>query len=233
MKGIPYKRILVIEKDPVLAETVCECLAEDSNFKMRKASESVHGLNLGLTWKPEVIVLDLALACFKDQSLLKRFHAECPRTKICAISSDGSLAAKLEAFAQGADDFLAKPFACTELSARVAALCRRDAIVAEPDLMGGAFVLDASGLAVSSRGKVQFTPKEADLLRYLGRRTGRPISRDELLDTVWEGKDRFQNVVDATVDKIRKKLVSIGCGGCLHTAYGCGYYFEPQKKIKN
>lgn len=221
------RKILFIEDDDTMAETICEYLAaSDQRFIVRRAPNGSLGLKYTLLWKPNVILLDLGLPDISGQEVLRTVHKDSPLSKVCVVSGDDTLNTRLECFALGADDYVTKPYSLEELMARIIALCRRDMLKNDSHFISGTFTLEESGLVVARDGSVRLRAKEAALLKYLLQRPGRPISRSELLDTVWMGKDRFPNIVDATVESLRKKLGSIGCVNFVRTAYGSGYYFE-------
>jgi DNA-binding response OmpR family regulator len=179
-------------------------------------------------WKPQVILLDLGLPDLHGLECLKNFKDNKSISPgICIISGFGELDMKLACFKSGGDDFLCKPFSNQELLARVLALFRRNNYQHSEDITHKGLCLLPKSNKLHHLGKsLRLTTKEMSLLTYLLQRSGEVASRGELIDTVWEGGDRYPNVVDVTIDHLRSKLKSISVPHCIHTAYGKGYYFE-------
>jgi two-component system OmpR family response regulator len=129
----------------------------------------------------------------------------------------------------GADDYLGKPFAFGELSARMHALLRRNAEPHATTLRSGPLVLDLVRHEVRvDDTAVDLTPREFSVLEFLLRRQGEAVSRTEILDNVWDfAYDRGSNVVDVNVGALRRKLRAHGAGRVISTVRGVGYRAEP------
>jgi len=131
----------------------------------------------------------------------------------------------------GADDYLAKPFALKELAARIRALTRRDLVDRTAILRAGPILLDtgARRLTVGNRA-IELTAKEYAVLEFFMLHRGLVLTRDQVLDNVWDwDADSSQNLVEAYISRLRRKLVAAGTADPWTTLRGAGYRFDPSE----
>ena len=218
-------KVLVIEDDSALAITLRQVLGGSSGeqLEVRVANNAKSGLEEAFSWQPDVILLDLGLPDAKGSELLPCFHAELKNSKVCVISGNSELSSRVAALEAGSDDYLVKPFAAAELIARVTALLRRGRVLDGGELSAAGLVLNPLLRSAAKDGRpIELTSNEFDLLYYLMSRPSQVISRQELLEAVWEGKDRYPNTVDAYVKRLRLKIDG---PDLIRTWYRRGYSF--------
>jgi len=144
------------------------------------------------------------------------------------LTALGSVEQRVAGLDAGADDYLAKPFAFSELLARLRALGRRPAMVVDERLIAGDIELDHQRhVARVADTTVELTVREFALLAYLIRNVGQVLSRRQILDAVWGAEpDVYSNIVDLYVSYLRRKLAEVGRGGRLRTVRGVGYTLD-------
>lgn len=214
-------RVLVVEDERQLADLVAtglreQGLAVDVTFDGSDALEK--------TWSTQydVVVLDRDLPRVHGDVVCRRLAASEAPPRILMLTASGELEERVAGLNLGADDYLAKPFAFSELVARVRALARRPSLSAPPVLEVAGVRLDRSRMAASRGGKeIRLTPKEANVLELLLAADGRVVSAEELLERAWdENADPFTNAVRITIANLRRKL---GDPPVIHTVIGAGY----------
>ncbi|HVS20784.1 MAG TPA: response regulator transcription factor [Pyrinomonadaceae bacterium] len=219
---------LIIEDDPDIAESVRYNL-ESEGFTAIVASTGEQGLEMALDAQnpPIVIVLDLMLPGISGMELCRRLRREnqTRRTPIIMLTAKTSEADRVAGLDLGADDYIAKPFSVRELVARVRAVLRRvddDAVEHYDD---GRIAIDFGDIRVLCDGaNVKLTNKEFTLLSVLAKRSGRVVTRQQLLDQVW-GYSYYGDArtLDVHIRRLRQKLGA--CGDCIETVVGLGYRF--------
>src|SRR6266478_3223661 len=222
------KSVLIIEDDPDIAESVKYNL-ESAGFAAIVASTGEQGLKLALDTQnpPMVIVLDLMLPGMNGMELCRRLRRESQtrRTPIIMLTAKTSEADRVAGLDLGADDYIAKPFSVRELVARVRAVLRRVDDDAAARYDDGRLAIDFDDIRVLCDGtNVKLTNKEFTLLSVLAKRSGRVITRQQLLDQVW-GYSYYGDArtLDVHIRRLRQKLGS--CGHCIETLVGVGYRF--------
>jgi DNA-binding response OmpR family regulator len=224
-------RLLVVEDEPDLADVVARSLrrdghavdiahtAADADLKLRSAGYDIAVLDWNL---PDGSGLELCRGLVGGT--LPTLEGERPR--ILMLTARDDVEDRVAGLDSGADDYLVKPFALAELSARVRALLRRDHD-SDPLLTVGALTLDqARFVATRSGQKLELTAKEFALLHYFMANAGRVLSQEHLLEHVWdEMTDPMTNVVRVTVSNLRKKL---GAPPVITTVPGRGYRLEER-----
>ncbi len=170
----------------------------------------------------DVLVLDRDLPGIHGDEICRKLAAEHSPVRILMLTAAGTIADRVEGLGLGADDYLAKPFDFTELTARIRALSRRPAVALPPVLRSGEVVLDASRrTAFRGPRRLDLSPKEFALLECLLARAGRVVSAEELLERVWdEAADPFTTTVKTTIRRLRAKL---GDPPVIHTVREGGY----------
>ncbi|SOD64217.1 DNA-binding response regulator, OmpR family, contains REC and winged-helix (wHTH) domain [Streptomyces zhaozhouensis] len=214
-------RVLVVEDERLLADAVAtglrrQAMAVDVVYDGEAALERVD-LN-----EYDVIVLDRDLPLVHGDDVCRHVVAAGYPTRVLMLTASGDVSDRVEGLEIGADDYLPKPFAFTELIARVRALGRRATAALPPVLERAGITLDPNRREVFRGGRpVQLAPKEFAVLEVLMRGEGAVVSAEQLLEKAWdENTDPFTNVVRVTVMTLRRKL---GDPPVITTVPGAGY----------
>jgi two-component system OmpR family response regulator len=221
-------RVLVIEDDTRLAVLLQRGLdREGYDVEVVGDADTARAAALGSAY--DAIVCDVMLPG-RDDGLawcrwLRGLGVWTPVLMLTARTGVRDRIAGLDA---GADDYLGKPFAFGELTARINALLRRSAEPSRRTLRSGNLTVDIPRHEVRvDDASVELTPREFAVLEYLLRRQGEAVSRSDILDQVWDfAYDRGSNVVDVNVATLRRKLRLRGAGDLITTVRGVGYRFE-------
>lgn len=173
----------------------------------------------------DLIVLDIELPYKNGRQVCSELRSSGKNMPIIMLSVKGEIDTKVDLLRTGADDYLTKPFSFTELSARIKALLRRPQKIENDILCIEDLVLDNGSRTVARAGKeVYLTPKEFFLLEYLMRNRGRVMSRQALLEHVWDvNADPFTNTVETHIVNLRKKLKQKNKREIICTVSGAGY----------
>ncbi|CAB3834908.1 MAG: heavy metal response regulator transcription factor [Achromobacter pulmonis] len=221
-------RILVIEDEPKLADYLKKGLSEQSHV-VDLARDGVNGLHLALEVAYDLIVLDVMLPGVDGFGILAAVRAN-KDTPILMLTARDAVEDRVRGLEGGADDYLVKPFAFSELLARVQALLRRGRSQ-EPTVFRLADLeLDLARRKVARGGRrLDLTAKEFNLLALLLRRQGQVLSRTTLAEQVWDMNfDSDTNVIDVAVRRLRGKLDDPFEAKLLHTVRGMGYVLEAR-----
>ncbi|TMF19797.1 MAG: response regulator transcription factor [Chloroflexi bacterium] len=210
-------RILVVEDDPRLAATLDRVLAAEA-YDVEVAGDGNEALRRARERPFDLVVLDIMLPGLDGIAVCKRLRATGP-LPILLLTALGGTEERVRGLDSGADDYLVKPFAYEELLARVRALLRR---AAPPDHLrfGDVRLEPASRAAWRADRTLDLTATEFELLRHFLRHPRQVLSREQLLDAVWDGEADSDNVVAVYVGYLRQKL---GEPRLLHTVRGAGY----------
>jgi DNA-binding response OmpR family regulator len=214
-------RVLVVEDEVVLAETIAEGL-RDRAMAVDVVHDGADALDRTSYTEYDVIVLDRDLPGVHGDEVCRRLVATRQAGRIIMLTASGDVLEKIDGLSLGADDYLAKPFVFDELVARVRALGRRSAAPLPPVLERAGIQLDPQRRTVARDGQpVTLTKKEFTVLEELLRADGRVVSVEDLLDKAWdENLDPFSNVVRVTMVALRRKL---GEPAVIQTITGVGY----------
>ena len=222
-------RVLVIEDDSKIAGFVVNGLKQ-SGFAVDLAADGEQGLAMAGAVTYDTIVLDVMLPKLDGLSLLRELRREKVRTPVLILSAKASVDDRVTGLQAGGDDYLTKPFAFSELLARVQALIRRATQVVEPS------TLSACGLTMDllsrevTRGarKMELQAREFALLELLLRHPGRPVTKTMIMEHVWDYSfDPQTNVVDVLVHRLRSKVDKDFEVKLIHTIRGVGYVLKP------
>ena len=222
-------RILVIEDDPATADYIARGLTEEGHTA-EVARTGKDGLFLAMSEQFDVIVTDRMLPAPDGLAIVRALRASSIATPVLVLTALGEVDRRVEGLDAGADDYLAKPFAFSELHARVRALARRPAATGgvESELAVGGLRMDLLRRVVTRGGKpVELLPTEWRLLEYMMRHPGQVLTRTMLLERVWDfAFDPTTNVVDVHVSRLRRKLEASGGPPPIRTVRGAGYVLD-------
>jgi len=216
-------RILVVEDDRKIASFVVNGLKQ-SGFAVDHCGDGEEALVLAETTPYDATIVDLMLPKLDGLSLIQRLRARGLRLPVIILSAKGSVDDRVKGLQAGGDDYLTKPFAFSELLARVQALIRRSTQATEPTkLTVGDLSLDLISRRISRGTEVlDLQPREFALLEYLMRNPGRTVTKTMILEHVWDYSfDPQTNVVDVLVHRLRTKVDPDKTR--LHTIRGVGY----------
>jgi two-component system, OmpR family, response regulator len=217
----PPARILFIEDEPVIRDAVTTALT-GAGYLVRDRADGTLLRELAGSFRPDLAILDITLPGPDGLSLARLLRARDDLPILFLTARDG-LDDRLAGFAAGADDYLVKPFALTELLARVHALLRRAGRLRSATTQAGDLVLDEAARAAWRAGQpLELTPTEFGLLAYLLARRGRAVSKAELLTQVWGYGAYDPNLVEVRISSLRRKLEARG-PRIIHTTRGHGY----------
>lgn len=218
-------RILLVEDDEIIAESVAELLRKQGYSV--DCSGSLEDGGLKVFEEPyDCIVLDRGLPDGDGISLIPTVREHLPDASILVLTARNRSEDVITGLDSGADDYLGKPFLPRELLARVRALLRRGSRRGNPSRVTvGEIAVDTSTQTVTKAGRViNVSPREYALLEYLLIHRGEAQDRQSLLEHVWgEGADMFSNTVDVHIRYLRKKLDSPGQVSLIKTVKGKGY----------
>lgn len=217
--------ILLIEDDVKAAEYLVRGLSESGHLTDH-ASDGESGLHLALTASYDVIVADRMLPGRDGLSVIRMLRADGNLTPVLVLSALGEVDDRVEGLRAGGDDYLVKPYAFSELLARLEVLQRRpQAVEAVSTLRVGDLEIDLGSHQVHRAGqRIRLQPREFRLLEYLMRHACKVITRTMLLEQVWElNFDPQTNVIDVQISRLRAKIDKDHPLPLLHTVRGVGY----------
>jgi DNA-binding response OmpR family regulator len=218
-------RILVVEDDVETADYICSSLTAEGHVPLH-AADGKEGYLQALDNDFDVMVIDRMLPRLDGLSLVKSIRIADVPTPIIILSAMGGLNDRVEGLEAGADDYLVKPFAFSELHARISALMRRPPMQTEETVMKVADLeLDLVRHSVERAGQpITLQPREYRLLVYLLRNTGKVLTRTMLLEAVWDFHfDPRTNVVETHISRLRNKVDKPFASSLIHTVRGAGY----------
>lgn len=223
-------RILVVEDDPRISSFVAKGL-QQNGYVADVAADGETALNIAHTAPYDAAVVDLMLPKLDGFTLIETMRKEKLAMPIVVLSAKRSVEDKVRCLRSGADDYLHKPFALSELLARIEAVVRRS--VREPNterLEAAGVELDLVSHIVRRDGqRIELQPREFALLELLMRNQGRALTKTQLLERLWDYSfDPQTNVVDVLVCRLRGKLDRDHETKLIHTLRGVGYVFRPE-----
>ncbi len=222
-------RVLVVEDEPKMAALIRRVLVAERHV-VDVAPDGVSAVALAETGPHDVIVLDRGLPDIDGVTVMRLLKAKGVTSPVLMLTALGSIDDRVAGLDAGADDYLAKPFAFSELLARIRALGRRPSPMAESRLAAGDIVLDELRHVAQVGGQtVDLSAREFALLGYFIRHANQVVTRQQILDQVWGAEpDVYSNVVDLYVSYLRRKLGELDRSDRLKTVRGVGYSLKSE-----
>lgn len=221
-------RILVVEDDEKIASFVVKGLKQ-SGFTVDHAVDGEAGFYLARMNHPDVVVLDIMLPRVNGLALLKKLRQEGVAAPVIILSAMASVDDRVRGLETGADDYLSKPFAFSELLARVQALIRRSSHATEPTTLTVADItLDLIKHEATRGGtRIELQAKEFSLLEYFMRNPDRVLTKTLILERIYDYNfDPQTNVIDVLVHRLRSKVDKGFPVKRIHTLRGVGYVLK-------
>lgn len=225
VKRSPILRLLLVEDDARVGEHVAKALREAGHL-VELVADGREGLYRAAGESYDLVILDRMLPGVDGLKILQTMRAAGDATPVLFLSALGEVDERVKGLTSGADDYLSKPFAVSELIARVEALGRRGPVQAEQTrLTLGDLEIDLLGREVRRRGRrIDLTDREFRILDHLVRNSGRVVTRSMLLESVWDYQfDPQTNIVDQHVSRLRQKVDRDFDVPLIHTVRGVGY----------
>src|SRR3954453_7526676 len=225
-------RILIAEDDEALARFVRRGL-EAEHYSVEVVADGEQARTAAIERAYDTVILDLNLPKLDGVSVLRQLRLKKPSLPVLILTQRTKVEDRVQCLDTGADDYLAKPFSFSELSARIRALLRRSHLPSESVLVVGDLKLDRVQRIVERAGKrIELTGKEFSLLEYLMRNAGRDVTRSMILEHVWNlSFDTTTNVVDVYINYLRRKIDDGHPVKLIHTVRGVGYGLSVPAEI--
>jgi DNA-binding response OmpR family regulator len=221
--------VLVVEDEPKMAALIRRVLVAERHV-VDIAPDGVSAVALADQGPHDIIVLDRMLPDIDGFTVLRLLRAKGIATPVLMLTALGTVDDRVAGLDAGADDYLAKPFAFSELLARIRALGRRPAAAPDARLAAGDLVLDELRHVAQVGGRtVDLSAREFALLGFFIRHAGQVMTRQQILDQVWGAEpDVYSNVVDLYVSYLRRKLAELDRADRLRTVRGVGYTLRAE-----
>lgn len=215
--------LLVVEDEPRLMLDLCRGL-EAEGYAVRAAADLATARRLFAAEDVSAIVLDRMLPDGDGLDLLRELRRVRPDLPALVVSARDAVPDRVAGLDAGADDYLVKPFAFTELIARLRALLRRSQAGGRALRVGGVELDLIHRRIIYGGDAIELTPRQFELLEYLAQHAGRPVGREELLRNVWaEPVETATSVVEVSVNHLRRKFARRGWPPLVETVRGHGY----------
>jgi len=225
-QGLPGAtvRILLVEDEQKVASFIRSALEEQS-YAVDVSHDGEEELYLAESTNYDLVVLDIMLPHVDGFQLLRRLRSRKPAVPVLVLTARGNVEDRVRGLDLGADDYLVKPFALAELTARVRALLRRGVRESVHELRIDDLVVDVSRRRVSRAGKpIDLSNKEYSLLEYLMRNANHVVTRSMIAEHVWDASfDSFTNVIDVYINHLRNKIDRSFPRKLIHSVRGVGY----------
>jgi len=220
-------KILIVEDDPQMRELIERGLTADG-YETHAVDNGVDALIAVSTEEFALAAIDVMLPQMSGFEICRRIRQSGSSIPLLLLTARNAVEDRVFGLDAGADDYLTKPFAFVELSARVRALLRRDANADKLVLTVGALRIDSLAVAATVAGHpLSMSPKEFALLRLLAGAVGSVVSRTRILEEVWGSAQNIDpNIVDQYVSYLRRKLEPVDAGVRIVTKRGSGYLLE-------
>ena len=220
-------RILVVEDEKKVAGFIKKGLEEET-YAVDVAYDGEDGLHLGVEGQYDLIILDIMLPKVDGLEVLSQLRDQGRDVPILLLTAKDAVDDRVAGLNKGADDYLTKPFAFSELLARVRVLLRRGKAEVKTTLQISDLTLDLVSHKVNRGGdEIELTGKEYSLLEYFMRNQEKVLTRTMIAEHVWDYNfDTFTNVIDVYINHLRKKIDKDRQSKLLHTLRGVGYIMK-------
>lgn len=217
-------QLLIVEDDPVIGKALRQGFRE-AGHECLWAKDGDKGWELARSQQYDAIILDLMLPGKPGIEIVRELRALGIRTPVLLVTALGSVEERVAGLSAGADDYLVKPFAFTELIARLEAVCRRSGLRPAPTVQSGDLCLDLATRRVLRAGaEIELTPTEFSLLEFLLRHAGQLVTRKMLCEHLWESDwEGATNVIEVHINRLRGKLDKGFDRSLIQTIRGRGY----------
>ena len=221
-------RLLVVEDDLKLMRALRRGL-EQEGYAVDVAGDGASAVAQASSVDYQVIVLDVVLPDIDGFAVCESLRRRERWAPVLMLTARSEVRDRIRGLDGGADDYVVKPFDFGELLARIRALIRRGPSEHSLVIAVGDLQIDRAAHTATRGGRtVELTPREFRLLEFLARSAGRPVSRAQVIDHVWDGVDEVaQNVVDVYIGYLRRKLDRLPGSNLIHTVRGVGYRLDP------
>jgi len=201
-------RVLIIEDEKRLAQNISQVLIENEGYAVDLSFDGIDGLHMAKSSSYDLIVLDLRLPGMHGLDILKTLRAQRNTTPVLILTACDTPSDVVKGLDCGSDDYLTKPFDIGEFVARCKALIRRSYGKANPIMTIGPLIMDTLTRKVTINGKhIILSSMEYHTLEYLALRAGQVVSKEELLEHLYDFNwERFSNVIEVYVSTLRKKI---------------------------
>lgn len=227
--GQPIK-VLVVDDENSIAELVSMTLRYEG-WDVRSAADGTAAITVAREYRPDAVVLDVMLPDIDGFEVLRRMRVVTPRLPVLFLTAVDAVDDRIADLTTGGDDYMIKPFSPEELVLRLRALMRRTHVGMLSDdavLVVGDLVLDEDSHEVFRGGdQIRLTATEFEVLRYFMRNPRHVLSKNQILDRVWDYDVGAQaNIVELYISYLRKKI-DVGRSPMIHTVRGAGYVLRP------
>jgi two-component system, OmpR family, response regulator len=226
-------RILVVEDEHKIANSIKKGL-EQENYAVDVAYDGETGYDLAFCEEYDLILLDLMLPDMSGIEICSKLRKNNNHTPILILTAKGQISDKVEGLDSGADDYLTKPFSFEELLARIRALVRRpkDTVINQQITIAD-LTLDSKHFTVNRSGvEIKLSSKEFSLLEYLMRNAAKIVTKDQIIEHVWDYEsDILPNTIEVYIKNLRNKIDSpfTNSTPLIHTIRGFGYKLGDAK----
>jgi two-component system OmpR family response regulator len=224
-------RVLVVDDEEAIGDLVATTLRYEG-FEVDVATSGRDGLARVKSFHPDALILDVMLGDIDGFEVLRRLRAEGERVPILFLTAADAPEDRVRGLTLGGDDYICKPFGLAELVARVRVVLRRTARPQAPERLNVADLeMNLDSLEVRRGGRhIELTPTEFKLLRYLMENARRVLSKDQIVDHVWNYDfDGDTNIVETYISYLRKKVDAEG-PALVNTVRGFGYCLRPPRE---
>ncbi len=216
-------RALLVEDDREIASQISAALKKE-RLDVYVADNGEDGLDEALSRNYGLVVLDVMLPKMDGWEVCDEIRQAGINTPILMLTARDSVDDRVKGLEGGADDYLPKPFDVRELTARVRALLRRDAVHRTGKIEIDDLIIDTNAKTVERDGKsIRLTPREYSLLVALARNEGRILTREVILEDVWDNEESLDNTVNFHITSLRRKVDTVEGRKLIHTVHGFGY----------
>jgi two-component system copper resistance phosphate regulon response regulator CusR len=223
-------RLLVVEDDEEIAEQIARTLRGDG-FTVDVVDNGADAPDQAAMNSYGLVVLDIMLPGMDGWAVCRELRRRRDNVPVLMLTARDSVDDRVRGLEEGADDYLAKPFDARELLARVRALLRRDKVVRTGVIRVADLEIDSKAHRVTRAGQeIRLTPREYSLLEALARNVGRTLTREAILERVWDSEENTENAVNFHVTSLRKKIDAGFETKLIHTVHGFGYVMRSPEE---